>query len=339
MNTVAILGAAGRVGEAAALAFLARGWTVRGIARGVKAAHLPDGMEHVQADAFDRAALAKACAGADVIVNALQPPYWQWEDKVLAMAENVIAAAEATGATHMLPGNVYNFGHGIGMDTAEDAPFVPSTRKAEIRIEMEAMFRRKAEEKGVRTIIVRAGDFYGGHQPGTYHDLMILAKLDKGLFVWPGPMNLPHAFAYLPDLGRAFAELAEHRDGFGSFEVFHFAGHTLTGHDMKAMVETIIGRRLKRRGVPWALLRVAGLVMPLMREIAIMSYLWRTPHSLDGSRFKTVVTDFSVTPPEQALRETIAAQRLWRTRETANRAGSKIGSSSPSVAQMPPDRA
>lgn len=313
MKTVVILGAAGRVGKAPANAFLQKDWKVRAVARGAKAAHLPDGMEHVQADAFDRAALIDACAGADVIVNALQPPYWQWEDKMLAMAENVIAAAEATGATHMLPGNVYNFGYQIGMNTAEDAPFASSTRKAEIRIGMEELFRRKAEENGVCTIVVRAGDFYGGRQPGTWHDLMILAKLKKGVFVWPGPMDLPHAFAWLPDLGRAFAELAERRDDLGPFEVFHIEGHTLTGDEVKAMAEVITGRKLKRRSVPWPLRRVAGLVKPLMREVAIMSYLWRTPHSLDGSRLRALLPDFQVTPPEQALRDTIADQGLWRS--------------------------
>lgn len=317
MKTVVILGAAGRVGEAVANAFLQKGWTVRGVVRGAKAAHLPGGMIPVAVDAFDRAALIAACAGADVIVNALNPAYDDWDGKVLAIAENVIAAAEAAGATHMLPGNVYNFGYDISIDTAEDARLVPSTRKAEIRIAMEDLFRHKAREKGVRTIIIRAGDFYGGRQPGTYHDLMILAKLHRGVFVWPGPMDLPHAFAYLPDLGRAFADLAERRDDLGAFEVFHFEGHTLTGEAVKAMTEAITGRPLKRRGVPWTLLRMAGLVKPLLREVAIMSYLWRTPHSLDGSRLRVVLPDSRVTPPEQALRETIEDQRLGLIRTQA----------------------
>lgn len=307
MKTVVVLGAAGRVGDAAARAFIDRGWSVRGVARGAKAATLAPGVRTVEADAFDRAALIAACDGADVIVNALNPLYTEWREKVLPMAENVIAAAEATGATHMLPGNVYNFGHSIGMNVGEDAPFAPTTQKAEIRIAMEELFRGKARERGVRTIVLRAGDFYGGPLTGTWHDLMILSKLEKGVFVWPGPMDCPHAFAYLPDLGRAFAALAERRDELGRFEVFHFAGHTLTGDEVKAMAERVTGRTLRRRGVPWTLLRAAGLVMPMMREVATMSYLWRTPHSLDGSKFSALLPDFAATPPEQALRETIAA--------------------------------
>lgn len=305
-GTVVILGAAGRVGDAAARAFLAQGWAVRGVARKAKASQLAKGVDAIEADAFDRAALIAVCAGADVVLNALNPLYTEWREKALPMAENAIAAAEAAGAALMLPGNVYNFGHEIGLAMREDAPFSPSTEKARIRIAMEALFRRHAEEKGVRTIILRAGDFYGGPLRGTWHDLMILAKLQKGVFVWPGPFDCPHAFAYLPDLGRAFVALAERRDRLATFETVHFPGHTLTGSEVKAMAEEILGRSLRQRGIPWPLLRAAGLVMPMMREVATMSYLWRVPHSLDGAKFDALVPGFAATSPRQALAETLA---------------------------------
>lgn len=310
METVVILGAAGRVGDAAARAFVARGWKVKGLARNAKADRLAPGVEAVLVDATDREALIRACEGADVIVNALNPLYTEWAEKVLPMAQNVIAAAEATGATHMLPGNVYNFGHSIGMSMKEDAAEVGSTEKARIRIEMEALFLHAAEERGVQTIVLRAGDFYGGNGTGSWLDQMILSKLKSDSFVWPGPIDLPHAFAYLPDLGEAFVALAEKRRQVGRFERFHFAGHVLTGEQMKQATEEAIGRKLKRRGVPWALLRAAGLFSPMMRELAIMSYLWRVPHSLDGSRLEKTVGKLPDTDPVEAIRRSIAALGL-----------------------------
>src|SRR5690606_21372958 len=102
---------------------------------------------------------------------------------------------------HMLPGNVYNFGYSVGMGMKEDAREVGSTEKARIRIEMEALFRHMAEDRDVQTIVLRAGDFFGGYGTGGWLDLMILSKLNSDSFVWPGPMDVPHAFAYLPDLG------------------------------------------------------------------------------------------------------------------------------------------
>lgn len=305
MQTIVILGAAGRIGDAAARAFLDAGWRVKGVARGSKGTALAPGVEAVQADAFDREALAAACLGADVVLNALNPAYTEWEEKVLPMAENVIFAAEKAGATHMVPGNVYNFGYEIGIGMKEDAPQVASTPKARIRIAMEELFAARARERGVRTIVLRAGDFYGGHRPESWLDIFILVKLRKNIFTWPGPMDVPHAFAYLPDLARAFVMLAERRAGFSTFERFHLAGHTLTGVDFKTATERAVGRPLTRRGVPWTLVRAGGLFMPLLREVAAMSYLWRTPHSLDGSRFARLVGPEPVTEPAAAIGQAI----------------------------------
>ncbi|MDN2567002.1 NmrA family NAD(P)-binding protein [Aquibium sp. A9E412] len=305
MPTIVILGAAGRVGDAAARASLAAGWRVRGVGRGARTAQMAPGVEPVAADAADRAALIDACRGADVILNALNPQYTEWADKVLPMAEAVLAAAEASGATHMLPGNVYNFGYGIGLDTAEDAAQQGGTEKGRIRVAMEALFARAAAERGVQTIVLRAGDFYGGRRPGSWLDLMILAKLKRDVFVWPGPMDVPHAFAYLPDLARAFVALAERRGELARFARFHFAGHTLTGAAMKAATERALGRPLARRGVPWTLLRAGGLFVPMLREVAAMAYLWSTPHSLDGHRLAGAVGTLPSTDPVAAIGQAV----------------------------------
>jgi nucleoside-diphosphate-sugar epimerase len=306
MKTIVVLGAAGRVGDAAARAFIAAGWRVKGVARNAKAAQLAPGVEVVRADAFDRASLIAACQGADVILNALNPQYTEWAEKVMPMAENVIAAAQAVGATHMLPGNVYNFGYAIAVGTAEDAAEVPSTEKAEIRIAMEALFRERAQTHGVQTIVLRAGDFYGGTKPESWLDLIILSKLRKNIFMWGGPADIPHAFAYLPDLGKAFVALAEKRAELGVFERFHFAGHTMTGLQMKAAAEAASGRELTLKGMPWTLLKAAGLFSPMMREIVKMSYLWRAPHSLDGGKLEQAVGKLQATAPVDAIRRAIA---------------------------------
>ena len=102
--------------------------------------------------------LIAACRGADVILNALNPQYTEWAEKVMPMAENVIAAAQAVGATHMLPGNVYNFGYDIavgtqgrraasavdreGRDPHRHGSAVPRARRAAWRADHRAQGRR-----------------------------------------------------------------------------------------------------------------------------------------------------------------------------------------------------
>ncbi len=310
IQTIVILGAAGRIGDAAAKAFLAAGWRVRGLARNAKAATLRAGVEVIEADAYDRKSLIRAVEGADVILNALNPKYTEWETTVMPLAENVIAAAEASGALHLFPGNVYNFGYGIGLNTGEDAPQTPSTAKARIRMEAENLFRQRAETRGVRTAILRGGDFYGGVKPESWMDLIILKKLRKDIFTWPGPSDLPHAFAYLPDFAEAFVAVAERRIMLKPFERFHFAGHTMTGLQMHKAAEEAVGRKLRFKTMGWTIPRLIGLAVPIMRELAIMSYLWRAPHSLDGTKLERFAGPLRATPPAEALRQAISDMGL-----------------------------
>ena len=160
----------------------------------------------------------------------------------------------------MLPGNVYNFGYGIGVDTTEDTPEMPSTEKAEIRIAMEDLFRRKAQEGGVQTIVLRAGDFYGGTRPESWLDLIILSKLRKSIFMWGGPMDIPHSFAYLPDLGKAFVALAEKRKSLGVYERVPFRRPHADRKPDEESRKAASGRKLVSKGMPWIALRVAALL-------------------------------------------------------------------------------
>lgn len=306
MPTILILGAAGRIGDAAAKAFLEAGWQVRGLARNAKASSLRAGVTPVQCDAYDRAALIEAAKGADVILHALNPKYTEWETTVMPLGENVMAAAEASGAQVLFPGNVYNFGLEIGMTVREDAPQQASTPKARIRMEVENLFAERAKSRGVRTAILRGGDFYGGEKPESWLDLIILKKLKKDVFTWPGPDNLAHAFAYLPDFARAFVAVAERRERLEPFEVFHFAGHTLTGRQMHAAAERAAGRTLRFKTFNWTLPRLLGLIVPMMRELVVMSYLWRTAHSLDGGKLERFSGPLISTPPADALKAAVA---------------------------------
>jgi nucleoside-diphosphate-sugar epimerase len=71
---ILVLGAAGRLGHAAAQAFRDGGWTVASLVRLGGARRAPAGTEIVELDALDHVAVAKAGRGADVVLHALNPP-------------------------------------------------------------------------------------------------------------------------------------------------------------------------------------------------------------------------------------------------------------------------
>ena len=123
-----------------------------------------------------------------------------------------------------------------------------------------------------------------------------------------------HTCRTLPAPSSASPEKREH---LGRFERFTFPGHTLTGTDLKALCEAAVGRPLKRAGMPWAIIRAGGLVYPMWREIAEMSYLWQSPHALDGTKLAAAIGTVPSTPATQAIREAIADLGIGATEMAA----------------------
>ena len=138
MNSrVLVLGAGGRLGHKAAEAFRDAGWTVTSLVRPGRAARVPAGTQPIEVDALDHAAVSTAARGADVILHALNPFYTDWSRLALPLAYSAITAAEATGATLMFPGNLYNYGSPMPPVIDETTPMRPSSRKGQMRVAME----------------------------------------------------------------------------------------------------------------------------------------------------------------------------------------------------------
>ncbi|PTE08943.1 NAD-dependent epimerase/dehydratase family protein [Mesorhizobium helmanticense] len=304
MTKIAILGANGRLGRVVAKAFIDAGYDVRTVTRSGKVPAELKGATAVAGDGLDREALIRATEGVDIIFNGLNPIYTDW-GKCLPMAENVMAACRANGALHLAPGNVYNYGSPIPAVIGEDTPFHPTTEKGRIRVAMEELFRREAEAGRVRTILLRAGDFFGGTGTGSWFDLIVAAKMNKGVYTAPGPVDLVHEWAYLPDLAQAFVGLARNLDKLGPYEMLNFPGHAVTDLEIKAASEKALGRTLKLTSMPWWVLRAGSPFVAMWREIVSMSYLRFEPHRLVSDRLEGIIGRVPHTPLGKAVAEAL----------------------------------
>ena len=193
--------------------------------------------------------------------------------------------AEALGARFLLPGNVYNFGRALPAQLTLDTPEVANTRKGALRIMLEAELRQRAQAGRLRSSVLRAGDFFGGG-PGSWVDLVIAKHLAAGRLDYPGPLDQAHAWAFLPDLARAFVDVAAHAEP-RDFARWQFAGHTLTGAQLlRGLREAAEAQGLRpargwrERRMAWWPIRLAAPLVPMAREIAEMAYLWDRPHAL-----------------------------------------------------------
>lgn len=311
-NTVLILGARGRLGLAAARAFAEAGWRVLGQIRPKTVPPTPTAsIEWLGLDLHDTQALAQAARGASVVVHALNPLYTNkaWLSQVGPMTDAALAVARALGATLMVPGNVYNFGAALPPVLREDTPQRARTVKGGVRIAMEAQLERS----GVRSVVIRAGDFFGSGK-GTWFDTAMVKDIRKGVFTYPGPSDVPKAWAYLPDLARTFVAVAQQRARLTQFEVFHFAGYRITGQRWLDVLTPLAraqgwvkpGAALKLGRLPWGLIRVGALVLPTWAALQEMRYLWTTPHSLANDKLTALIGPEPHTPLAQAAQAALA---------------------------------
>lgn len=306
-RTALILGATGGVGGETARALVAAGWTVSALTR--HPGKTGDGIRWIEGDAMVAADVLRTAQGTQVIVHAVNPPgYKGWERVILPMIDNTLAAARAVGARIVLPGSVYNYGADVYPLIAEDAAQHPPSRKGEIRVDVEEHLQRAARE-GVRSLVLRCGDFYGprGGNNWLAQGIVTPGKPLRAIH-YPGPPTLRHAWAYLPDVASTLVALLDREDELETFARFHFGGHTLTGHELHAAIRRASGKpSLPMRPFAWWMVNLIAPFHETMREVRKMRYLWNEEVLMDGSRLRAFLPEHRDTPPDVAMKATLDA--------------------------------
>ncbi|MDN7697781.1 NAD-dependent epimerase/dehydratase family protein [Burkholderia semiarida] len=306
-----VLGASGGIGGEVARQLRDAGWQVRALKRGLDAEGVErDGIAWVRGDVLDRDAVVRAARGCSVIVHAVNPPgYRNWATQVLPMIDNTIAAARAAQATVVLPGTVYNFGADAFPVLREDAPQHPATRKGAIRVELERRLQ-DASAHGVRTIVVRAGDFFGPQLGNSWFSQGLVKPGRPVAAISVPSRGVGHQWAYVPDVARTMVELIERRETLEPFARFHLDGHwDEDGMQMARAVQRVAqrhGMRPALRDFPWWLVWVAAPFVTTLRELLEMRYLWREPIRMDNARVTAVLGREPVTPLDTAVEATLA---------------------------------
>ncbi len=277
-QTALILGASGRFSRHAAHALRRRGWTVR---------------------LFDRRTddLATAAEGAELIVAGWNPAYQDWAAQVPDLHARIRKVALANDATVILPGNVYVFGEQTPAPWGEHTPHGATNPLGVIRRKMEQAYK----DEGVRTIVLRSGDYLDTEASGNWFDIALTKKLTKGILTYPGVLDAPHAWAFLPDLTRAMAELADMRATLHRFEDIPYPGYTLTGAELAQGLARATGQPVRTKTMSWLPLQLLRPFNRGFKHLLEMRYLWSKPHWLDGTRLHDLLPGFQQTPLEEAL--------------------------------------
>lgn len=317
-----VIGATGGIGGEMARVLLARGWQVIALNRapeklkGERLKYTPAGLPGitwVKGDAMNPAEVRQAAEGVSLIVHGANPPgYKDWAKLARPMLQSSIEAARETGARLLFPGTVYNFAPETFPILRETTPQQPMTRKGRIRVEMEEMLRTASRAdttgKHVRSLIVRAGDYFGPRAGNNWFSQCLVTPGQKVRKVtYPGQSGIGHAWAYLPDVAETMMRLVEREAELSAFDVFHFAGHQLA--DDLAMTQAIRAATgdagIRQASLFWPAFYLAAPFVTVCREMLEMRYLWQQEMRLDNTRLKSFLGEEPRTPLTQAVRETL----------------------------------
>ncbi len=304
MSELHVVFGAGPIGRATIDELVARDLRVRVVNRSGHAS-VPPGVEVVAADASDPGAATTAAEGATVVYQCLNPEYHRWAEDFPPLQAGVVAACRAHGARLVSFENVYMYGDTGGAPMTESTPTRPHTRKGKVRLAMAEELRSLYEASELDVVTARASDYFGpgGLEQSPLGELVIGKALAGKAAQVIGRPDLPHSYTFIPDAGRAIAELGTRGDVGG--EVFHVPNAPAqTTRDIIGMVGDQLGTTVKVQAAPKLMLRALGLFNPAVRETIEMLYEFEQPFVVDSSKAEQRL-HLVPTPLEESLAMTI----------------------------------
>jgi len=310
MSKIALFGAAGAIGRRIAAALSEKGQAYRVVGRD-KASLIdtfgadplaeivvwhPDSPSSVQA----------AATGIETVIYLVGVDYTRFELHPALMRKTLTGAIAAGVKNIVLIGTVYPYGAAQSNPVTEDHPRKPHTFKGRMRKEQEDLLMQAHAEGKIQATVLRLPDFYG---PGVAASLLhgaVQAAVQGGTADMVGPIDRPHQFVFVPDVGPVVATLASTPAAFG--KIWHLAGAGVTTQrKLVSEMERQTGNRVKLRIVGKTMLRLIGMFKPIMREMAEMHYLLTDPVIMDDAALQRLIGPIRKTSYAEGIRQSLEA--------------------------------
>jgi nucleoside-diphosphate-sugar epimerase len=309
VGKVALWGAAGAIGQSVAAALRAQGRRYRVVGRSAESLQRAFGSDPLAEiatwDPSDAASVRAAAESIETIVYLVGVDYTRFELHPVLMRATLDGAIAAGVQRFLLVGTVYPYGVPQTPSVSENHPRTPNTFKGRMRKEQEDLLLAADRDGRIGGTVLRLPDFYGpGVASSLLNELFSAATTGKTAHLI-GPIDRPHEFVYVPDVGPVIARLIDEPRAYG--HVWHLAGAGVTTQrQMVERVERQTGRTIKTMVVGKNMLRVLGVINPLMRELVEMNYLMTSPVLLDDSALNELLGPIHKTSYDDGVREIVA---------------------------------
>jgi len=303
-----ILGAGGAVGTPLARSLRqTHGKQVRIVARTPKRVNPDD--ELVVADLLDAEAVNRAVAGSEVAYLCVGLPYKAklWAKDWPRLMQHVLNACRTHGAKLVFVDNVYMYAPEALSHMTERSAIGPVSKKGNVRTQVVKMLLDAVERGELQALIARSADFYGPDNRNSILMELVYNNLRTGKrALWQCDIDKVHSFTYTPDAARAIAVLGNSEDAYNRVWHLPTATDKLTGADWGELFAAELGVRARFFVLKRWLLKLAGVFVPLMRDLEEMSYQYQCDYFFDSSDIERTY-GLTATPVKQAVSEIVAS--------------------------------
>lgn len=304
---VALVGATGAIGNSVAAALRREGRPYRVIGRSrdiLEKAFGGDPLAEIAPwDPVDEASIRAAVRGAAAVVHLVGVSYTEFHLHPILMRRVVDAAIAERVDRLLLIGTLYTLGRAQSARVTEDHPREPHTFKGRKRKEQEDIVLEAHTTGRIKTTILRLPDFYGpGVERSLLSDLFIAVKQDRKAKLL-GPIDRPHEFVFVPDVGPVVVKLLDTPAAFG--RAWNLGGAGVT--TQRELAQLAYGGHPRLMVAGKMTLRFWGLFNPILREFVEIHYLLTDPLIVDDSALQQLIGGITKTPYADGVRQCLAA--------------------------------
>ncbi|WNB85521.1 NAD-dependent epimerase/dehydratase family protein [Cellulomonas sp. ATA003] len=203
--------------------------------------------------------------------------------------------------------NLYGYGHVDGPMT-EDHPLVATGAKGQVRARMwtDALAAHRAGR--VRATEVRGSDYLGAGAQSQLGDRVVPRLLRRRRVRVLGSADMPHTWTWVDDVARLLVVVAADERAWG--RAWHVpSGPPRTQREVVTDLCRVAGVPPVPVGVVGRpMLRVAGLVSPLVRELPEVLHQFERPFVLDSTAAETTFA-LAPTPWDDVVAAVVAQYR------------------------------
>jgi nucleoside-diphosphate-sugar epimerase len=304
-----ILGANGTIGSVLTKELVSYTNKIRLVSRNPRKVNESDDL--FPADLSNPAFVDQAVEGSDVVYLVVGFDYnlKVWEEKWPTLMRATINACIKHNARLVFFDNVYSYDINAIPHMTEESEYNPPSRKGAVRKQISQMLMDEVKAGKLMALIARSADFYGPGNDKSFANEMVYKNFLKGRRAnWFIDADKKHSFTYTPDAAKATALLGNTDDAYNTVWHLPTDKNTITGREFIELFSKEMKVSNKLVVMPMWMVKLAGIFVPVLKEMREMMYQYDRDYFFDSSKFDKRF-NFKTTTYQEGVRMTVKSNK------------------------------